>query len=292
MKAFIDRHVKWVFSLPAFVFMALMMVAPIFATLAISTTNWSMTVSSEVSFIGFQNYIDLLKNPDFWRSILTTFHLVFLELIGEITLGVIIALLLNRNFKGKTVVKIIVLLPFVCAPLAIATVWNILLEPSSGIINYYLYKWIGVRSTWLAAESTAIPSIALIDVWQATPLVVLICLAGLAAMPSEPYESALVDGASKFQVLRYITLPLLAPTILTAALLRFIDAFKAFDLIFALTGGGPNNATQTINMMGYKQAFQNFRFGQSSAILVLLFLLVLSISRLIIAVQRKVQTQR
>ncbi|HSV56485.1 MAG TPA: sugar ABC transporter permease, partial [Magnetospirillaceae bacterium] len=139
----------------------------------------------------------------------------------------------------------------------------------------------------VSGAATVIPSLALVDIWQWTPMITLIVLAGLAALPPEPYESARVDGASGIQTFIHITLPMLAPTILTAMILRAVDALKTFDIIFAMTGGGPGYSSETLNIMAFKYSFEYFRMGQSSVILVFLFFLILALSLVIMRLRRR-----
>ncbi len=154
----------------------------------------------------------------------------------------------------------------------------------------YALSLVGLpKSAWVSDASTVIPSLVMVDVWQWTPMIALIVLAGLAGLSTEPYESARVDGASELQVLWRITLPMVLPTILTAMILRSIDALKTFDIIFAMTGGGPGYASETLNILGFKYSFEYFRMGQASVILVTLFIIVLASSLGIMKARAKVE---
>ena len=171
--------------------------------------------------------------------------------------------------------KLLLLLPLVATPVAIGISWNLFYDPTIGLANHVL-RLVGLAPIrWVYDAATVLPSLAIVDIWQWTPMITLIVLAGLAGLSSEPYESARVDGASSAQILRRITIPMVMPTILTAAILRSIDALKTFDIIFAMTGGGPGYTSETLNIMAFKYSFEYFRMGQSSVILVFLFLLVL-----------------
>ena len=193
-------------------------------------------------------------------------------------LGVAIALILNRTFVGKSVAKLLLLLPLVATPVAVGIVFNLFYDPTIGLANFVL-KSLGLpQAAWITSPATVIPSLIIVDIWQWTPMITLIVLAGLAGLSTEPLEAARVDGASEWQILRHVTLPMVMPVILTAVILRLIDALKTFDIIFAMTGGGPGYASETLNIMGFKYSFEYFRMGQSAVILVALFLLVFGCS--------------
>ncbi|MCE1207511.1 MAG: sugar ABC transporter permease, partial [Spirochaetia bacterium] len=222
----------------------------------------------------------------FVSAIGRTFSFTAIALSAETLLGLALALLLNREFKGKSLMKLILLLPLVATPVAIGIVWNLFFDPTIGLANFVLTQLGLPKSSWVSSSATVIPSLALVDIWQWTPMITLIVLAGLAALSQEPYESARVDGASNIQIFFRITLPMIAPTLLTAMILRAIDALKTFDIIYAMTGGGPGYASETMNVMAFKYSFEYFRMGQASVILVFLFLLVLLLSIVIMQVRR------
>ena len=179
------------------------------------------------------------------------------------------------------------LLPMVATNVAIGLCWTLFYEPTVGLANYTM-RQLGLPAIkWLADQSTVIPSLALVDIWEWTPMIALIVMAGLAALPAEPFEAAVVDGATPWQVFRHVTLPLLAPTILVAVVLRSIDAFKTFDIIYTMTNGGPGYASETMNIYAYTLGFQYFRFGAASSALVALLALVLGSSLIVLYLRRR-----
>lgn len=275
---FVERNLRWIFPLPALIFILLMMVFPVLYTFFVSFTNWDLISGGLVSFVGLDNYIAILKEPRFHNAFYLTFYFTFLALAVETILGVAIALILNREFVGKNLVKFFLLLPLVATPVAIGLAWTLFYEPSIGLGNYALHLLGLPASKWLASNHTVIPSLALIDIWQWTPMISLIVLAGLAGLPQDPFEAASIDGASPLQVVRHITLPLLKPTILIAVTLRLIDVLKTFDIIYATTSGGPGFASETLNIYAYNLGFGYFRFGVASASLMILFVIVLACS--------------
>ena len=287
MSKFIDKNIKWVFAAPALIFMLAMIVLPIGMTFAFSLTEWNLLSGSAPRFNFGQNYIKILSSKEFWDSCQITFWYTFLATFLETVLGLAIALILNIEFRGQKVTKTVVLLPYMMAPVAVGLMWMLFYEPSSGIMNF-LFQSVGLpQSTFTAAQNTVIPAIAAVEVWQMTPMVVIVCLAGLSSLPLDPVEAAHVDGANAFQVFFKVTLPMLMPTLFSICLLRFIDIFKSFDLIYAMTKGGPANASRTLNLYAYETAFSYYKFGESSAILTLVFLMVLVISVVIINMQKR-----
>ncbi len=285
--SFIERHFKILFPLPAVLFIVVMMLFPVIYTLFLSFTNWNLTSGMPLKLVGLKSYIRVLGEPRFLEAIGRTFSFTAIAVVAETVLGLAVALLLNREFKGKSAMKLILLLPLVATPVAIGIVWNLFFDPTIGLANYVLSIFGLPRAAWVSSAQSVIPSLALVDIWQWTPMIALIVLAGLASLSQEPYESAKVDGANAVQIFTKITLPMITPTLLTAMILRTVDALKTYDIIYAMTGGGPGYSSETLNVMAYKYSFEYFRMGQSSVILVFLFLLVLAFSLAIMALRKR-----
>lgn len=287
MSNFVNKHIKWVFSLPVLIFMAVMVVIPIVMTLVFSLCDWNLLMGTGMKLNWGKNYLDVLGSREFWQSLAITFYYTGLATVAELLLGVAIALILNREFIGKNAVKTIVLLPYMMAPVAVGLMWMLFYEPSSGLINY-IFSVVGLpRSSFVSAKETVILAIAVVETWQMTPMVVIVCLAGLSSLPADPMEAAKVDGATPVQAFFKITLPLLTQTLFSIGLLRFIDIFKSFDLIYALTKGGPANASRTLNLYAYETAFSYYKFGTSSTMLMILFVIVMILSIVVMKIQRK-----
>jgi len=284
---FVERNLKILFPLPAVTFVVVMMLFPVIYTLFLSFTNWNLTSGMPLKFVWLKSYARVLTEPRFLSALGRTFSFTLLAVAVETLLGLALALLLNREFKGKSAMKLILLLPLVATPVAIGIVWNLFFDPTIGFMNYMLTILGLPTSEWVSNTETVIPSLALVDIWQWTPMITLIVLAGLAGLSQEPYESARVDGANAYQTFTQITLPMIAPTLLTAMILRSIDALKTFDIIYAMTGGGPGYASETLNVMAFKYSFEYFRMGQSSVILIFLFLLVLLLSMAIMKLRKR-----
>lgn len=287
MNGFIERNLRWLFPLPAVIFILAMMAFPLVFTFGVSLTDWAMTTGGEPQFIGLKNYQALLQDSRFYNAVWLTIYFTVLAVSVETILGVGIALILNREFAGKSFAKTLLLLPMVATPVAIGLAWTLFYEPTIGLGNYALKQLGFPASKWLASPTTVIPSLAIVDIWQWTPMIALIVLAGLASLPNDPFEAAMVDGATPLQVFRYVTLPLLAPTILVAVVLRGIDAFKTFDIIITMTSGGPGFASETLNIYAYNLGFGYFRFGMASSALVALLAVVLGGSLLVLWMRKR-----
>lgn len=283
---FLERHAKWVLPFPAVAFIVIMMLFPVLYTIKNSLTDMNLASGSASSFVGLANYSALLHDTRFLLSVWRTCYFTVLAVGVEVILGVAIALLLHRDGRGKNLVNAIFLLPMMATPVAIAMVWLLMFEPTIGVANYVLQVFHLPAALWIAGSGSVIPSLALVDIWEWTPMVTLIALAGLSGLPGDVYEAAKVDGASPWQQLWSITLPLLRPTIVVAGLLRFIDGFKTFDIIYTMTGGGPNYSSETLNIYIYQQAFNYYDFGYASSMLVVFFALIIGITLFITYLRR------
>jgi|LSQX01.3.fsa_nt_gb multiple sugar transport system permease protein len=274
---FVDKNMGIFFVLPALVAIALLMVFPVAYNIYMSFHRWFL--GGTPSYVGIGNYARLLtKDPRFINSLVVTVKYVIPSVILCVGLGLALALLINRQFRMKGFVRTILLLPMLATPAAMAVVWMIMYEPSLGIFNYVL-KLIGISpQLWVNSSQTVIPSLVLIEVWKWIPLPMMIILAALQSLPASPYEAAAIDGANKWQTFSKITLPLLKPTIMTAIMLRTIDCLKAFDIIFVMTNGGPDIASETLEMYTYKTAFAYFELGYGSAMALVLTSIILVVS--------------
>ena len=284
---FVERNLKYIFPLPALIFVFLLMIFPVCYTLFISFTDWTLTSGRPMRFVGLQSYLKVLREPRFLAAIGRTLFFTFGVVAAEAVFGTIIALILNREFIGKGPLKLILLLPLVVTPVAIGITFNLFYDPTIGFLNYVLHTLGLPQSGWVTEARTVLPSLMLVDIWQWTPMVALIVLAGLSGLSSEPFESAKVDGANSVQTFFRVTLPMIMPTVLTAIVLRSVDALKTYDIIAAMTRGGPGYSSETLNIHAFKFSFEYFAMGQASAILVFLFLLVLLFSLAVMQVRKK-----
>lgn len=272
-----NHHRKWLFATPAMVFVAVLIIFPLAWTLYLSLTDAEGSVRAESELVGFQNYVEVLTDTDrFWPAALRTLAFTGVALFFENVLGMAIAVLLWRPFRGETWVRVAILMPLVATPVAVGMMWRLIFDPNIGLANQVL-GWVGIApQPWLAGRGSALPTTMLIDIWQWTPMVVLILLAGLTSLPEEPDEAARIDGASAWQRFRHVTLPLLMPTVIVAILLRGIDALKTFDILYATKGkgGGSFHEVETLNVYAYGLSFDYNEYGVSSTVLIIFFLII------------------
>jgi multiple sugar transport system permease protein len=273
-----NHHRKWLFAAPAMAFTAVLIIFPVAWTIYLSLTDAEGSVRAEKKFTGAGNYLDVLTDTArFWPAVLRTVEFTGVALFFEVVLGMAIALLLWRPFRGEKWVRVAILLPLVATPVAVGMMWRLIFDPNIGFANQMI-GWVGIPpQPWLASERSALLTTAFIDIWQWTPMVVLILLAGLTALPEEPNEAALVDGASAWQRFRFVTLPMLMPTVIVAILLRGIDAIKTFDILYATKGkgGGSFHEVETLNVYAYGLSFDYNEYGIASAVLILFFLIII-----------------
>lgn len=232
----------------------------------------------------FQNFARLLSDDFFLSALAHTLVYAVIALTVEFLLGLTLAVLLNREMRGRSFFRAALLVPMMLPPVVVGIVWRLMLNPNFGAINGTL-QMCGMNTeqlTWTASPTLAFASVIMVDIWQWTPFMFLILLAGLQAIPEEPYEAALIDGSSSWQTFRHVTLPLLKPAILIALLLRTMDLLRVFDQIFILTEGGPGSATETISLYIYRTAFRFGDFGYAAAMSFVLLLLTNGVSVLYI----------
>ncbi|MBU1290707.1 sugar ABC transporter permease [bacterium] len=271
---FLDNHMPIVFPAPAMITLFIVVIFPIIYNIYMSFNKWKIGLGSP-KFIGLQNYIEAFSDPRFWNGLKVMFFFSSLSLSLEITLGLLIAVYFNKEFKGSNFVQTIYIFPFAATPVAIALIWRIMLNPQIGVLDYFL-NLVGLPgSLWISDARTVIISLVLVDVWKWTPMIVLIILAGLKSLPKDPYEAAVIDGANAFHIFSYITVPLIQPVLITALTLRSLDNLKEFDIIYTITQGGPGIASETLYLYSYKTAFSFFNAGYGSTLIIIVFLLVL-----------------
>jgi len=292
MSKWLDRHLKGIYVTPSLIFIILMIIAPLAYNFAMSFTDWQMSAIKAPQFVGLKNYIDVFKDERFRMSVWRTVIFSGIAITLEGILGVALAVLINRKFYGRRIVQALMLLPVVATPVALGMVWRQMLEPSIGIANVLLTK-LGMEPRLFLSTSSfeSMFWLIMIDVWEWTPMVMLMVYGGLMTIPQDPYESALIDGATKWQTFTKITLPLASPSILVAILMRLIDVVKTYDIIYATTEGGPSFATETINIYGYLNMFAYYQFGKAAAISVLFFVVVMAIGCGFLKVKEKVQVE-
>ncbi|MEO8627214.1 MAG: sugar ABC transporter permease [Betaproteobacteria bacterium] len=224
-------------------------------------------VQAHSGFVGAENYLRMAGDVRFWNALGNTVYFTGFSVALELVLGLIIALLLHRATRGKGVLYAIVLIPWVVPTAVSARMWEWMYNADLGVLNYMLHTHIN----WLGSPTWALHAAIAMDVWKTTPFVALLLIAGLNSIPRDVYHAAALDGAGAWMVLRRVTLPLLAPFILVVLVFRTIDAFRVFDTLYVLTGGGPADTTETLSLYAYKMLFQALDLGYGSAIAVAVF---------------------
>jgi multiple sugar transport system permease protein len=253
----------------------------------VSLTSWYLGSPAPARFVGLANYAALLADPRVWHAAWVTLYFSGLALALELLLGLGIALYLNREFPGGGLVRTVLLLPISVTPVAIALVWAMMFNPTLGMLNYLL-SLVGLPpQLWASDPTTAVPALVLVDVWQWTPMVVLLLLAGLQTIPAEILEAAALDGAERLRLVRRIQIPLIRPHLAMAAVFRVILLLKTFDLIYVITQGGPADATETLNLYTYQVGMVYFQMGYGSALAVVLLVLIMGLSLVLLQARRR-----
>jgi multiple sugar transport system permease protein len=268
---------------PAVALLLLFAVAPIVESVWLSLHR-RLPIFNIDEFVGFQNYVLLFQDDRFWSACATTVYFTAVSVTIELALGLAMAVLLDGGsaevgrWRGGR--RVIMLVPWAIPTVVSARMWEWLYHPEYGLLNYLLLSagLITQPIIWLGSPTAAIHAAILMDVWKATPFAALLLLAGLQTTPRDLYMAARVDGAGRWATFRHVTLPLLLPIIVVVASFRTMDAFRVFDAVYVLTGGGPGNSTETLSIYAYKTLFQTLQFGYGSAITSAMFLMVLSLT--------------
>lgn len=269
----------WLMSGPASLVILALMAYPLVSLALMSIRDYgSSTVN--FSYVGLQWYQMLPGDQRFLNALVRTLIYSGGSVAGAMFFGTLMAFILNRDFRGVSIVRTLFILPMVAMPVASALMWTTLFNPNQGVFNYILTSLGFERSLWLAHPNTAMLSIMIVEVWIGAPFVMLIVLAGLRSIPVEPVESAQIDGANRLQMLLYVIFPMLRAALATAILFKLIDTLKQFPIIWVMTQGGPIRSTETLYVYGYSLGFQFFDLGYGAAVLMALLVLVLFISLL------------
>lgn len=280
--------IKWFFLLPCLAYLIVMAIFPLTWSLRLSFTKWLATIMENPEWTGITNFRDILfKDPRFWSAFWFTVRFVFLAVVIQLGIGLGLAHLLHNNFRGRNFFRVLFLIPMACPPIAVAFLWKMMLHPDIGIINTALQTIGLAKVKWTTSVVVAPFTIVMVDVWEWTPFMFLVLFAAFQALPVEIYDAAAVDGASNFQVFRKITFPLVAPIIVTIVLIRIIDAFKLFELIFGITSAGPANATEALSFYVYLTGIKWMNLGKGSAMSWIFLLIVLGISLILLSRLRK-----
>ena len=278
-----EKLIKLLFLWPALAILLFLIAYPFIMLIYYSFFNFSFLRPINNKFIGLTNYLLILTDTYSWERFIFTFKYVGLSVSIQFILGILIAWLLQGNFRGKDAVFTVVLMPMMLCPIVVGLLWRFMFNTEWGIINYFLHNLLGfARIEWLGMEQNSLWATIIANTWMWTPFMVLLASAAFSSVPKYLYEAASVDRASGWFKFTNITLPLSAPILVLALLFRLMDEMKQFDLIYTLTGGGPGDATQTVSFTLYKTAFQYFYTGEGSAWAFILLIIIIGLSSILI----------
>jgi multiple sugar transport system permease protein len=327
MRGMQDYRLKMMFIIPTMILLVVMNIFPLLWSLVLSFTKYSAIASDPPVYVGTRNFTQLLSDSSTWSYFRTTASFVALAVAAQFIIGFGLALLLNRNFKGKSLVVPLLLIPMMLSPVVVGLFWRFILDTQWGLFNYlislapkslhtiadginrlaYLIDFpytvsSGITDSlqnstdsargmiWLTRPRAALFSLVIIDTWMWSPFMMLLALAGLSAIPKHLYEAADIDRASSWVMFRHITLPLVSPLLFIALLFRTMDAFKLFDLVIIATNGGPGSATETVSLNLYRRAFESYNTGESCALAYMLLIIIIALSNIYIKYLNKARS--
>ena len=271
------KMLPYVLSLPALL-VCIGILIPFFTAVVYSFQRYRLSQPWSRQFNWGENYLNFFTDPAFWNTLKVSLLYAGITVTLELLLGLGIALLLQRRSAVNNFISIMLLLPLMIAPALAALMWKLMTNPSFGILSY-LASLIGLHDfRWASSPDTALLTVVLVDIWVYTPFIMILLLAGLRSLPTQPFEAAALDGVPRSFVFFRITLPMLMPYIITAALFRMLDSIQQFDIVYAMTQGGPGNATLLFQVQAYLDFFKNFNVGRSAALLMVLWLIANVIS--------------
>lgn len=275
------RVLPYVLSLPALL-VCVAIIIPFIAAAIYSLQRYRLNLPYLRAFIGLGNYTDFLSDPDFWNTLRISLIYTALTVVLELLLGLGMALLLRRPTRFNNAISILLLLPLMTAPAIAALMWKLMTNPGFGVLSY-LVSLFGITDfRWASDPATALFTVVLVDIWVYTPFMMILLLAGLRSLPQQPFEAAALDGVPATFVFFRITLPMLAPYIITASLFRLLDSIQQFDIIYAMTQGGPGDRLMVFQVKAYLEFFQYTDVGRSAALLMILWVITYVLSNVFI----------
>ena len=286
-----DKALAWIFITPTVLLLLAINIYPLFYAISMSFTNfYANKIGREIQHIGLTNYIKILGKEAVWERMQTTANFMFWTLLLQALIGLGLAILLNKKFKGNELLTTLIVLPMMLSPAVVGLFWTYLYHPQVGLFNYIVNFFYDFGSFDMIGSSTLAPwSIVIVDTWMWTPFTMLICLAGLRSIPNYLYEAAEVDRASYWQQFIHITLPSVLPFLLLALLFRGIENFKMFDMVVELTSGGPGSVTELASIQLKREAFEKWKTGYSSAYAVILFVTIFGFGNVYVKVMNKIK---
>ena len=290
MRVWINKNTKWIFTLPTLIFVVICIGYPLGYALYMSLHSWRMSLIEKPIFIGFANFWQLFKEERTLNALGFTFKYFFIASLFEVTLGVVLALLISKVKKARGLIRTGFLFPMVATPISMGYVWKVIFDSSIGLVNVLL-RFFGLNAVNWFAAANVFKMLMIVEVWVGTPLILLIVLAGISGLSTDVYEAAKIDGASSFKITFKITLPLLSPTIIMAFLLRGIEVLKIYDIIYAITAGGPNQSTENLNLLVYTYAFEYMQMGKASALMIVFFGVVMAFALISMMMKKRIEAR-
>lgn len=283
-----DKFASWAFLTPTLIFLAVTALFPLLYSVYLSFFRLKLNMPNQVpEFVGLANYVRMFSDKMLHVSTLNTLAFAVISVTLEVVLGLMVAMVICSDNMRSRVATSIFMVPMIMAPVAIGTLWRMMMDASTGVLNYFL-SFFGMDSVqWLADPTMAKISVLLVNVWQLTPWVTVICAAGLKALPQDCIQAALVDGAKPRQIFWKIVLPLIKPVLVIVVMMRFTDAFKVFDTIYTMTNGGPGTATEMLPNFIYKQGLKYYDAGYAAALAIVFVLAMTFITVFFLRLRKK-----
>ena len=269
------NNIGYYFLIPSILLLAFTSIYPLFYSFINSFYNWNW--GEQRDYVGLENYSFLLTNEEFWIVIKNTFLFASFACFFEVTLGIILALYIDRIKVGSTIIRTILLIPLMVSGIIVSMMSKVIFNNLFGVIPFYLKK-IGLKSSFFGSPDAAMPTLIGVDVWWQTAFVFIIILAGLQSIPQEPIESARIEGATEWQITRFIRLPMIRSLVLLVIIFRSIDTLKIFDLVWGITGGGPGISTEVVQTYSYRLAFGFLQMSKSMTVMILFSSVVISLT--------------
>ena len=269
------NNIGYYFLIPSILLLAFTSIYPLFYSFINSFYNWNW--GEQRDYVGLENYIFLLTNEEFWIVIRNTFLFASFACFFEVSLGIILALYIDRIKVGSTIIRTILLIPLMVSGIIVSMMSKVIFNNLFGVIPFYLKK-IGLKSSFFGSPDAAMPTLIGVDVWWQTAFVFIIILAGLQSIPQEPIESARIEGATEWQITRFIRLPMIRSLVLLVIIFRSIDTLKIFDLVWGITGGGPGISTEVVQTYSYRLAFGFLQMSKSMTVMILFSSVVISLT--------------
>ncbi|WP_299477789.1 sugar ABC transporter permease [uncultured Roseibium sp.] len=288
-----ETMTPYTFITPAILVILGGLLYPVFMAFYLSFYDWEIGRDlAKAPFMGVDNFVRMVQDPQVWEVLWVTLRFGFWTITIEMTLGVALALLLEKPIRGASFFRTIFILPLMVSPVVVGLIWRYLFDARIGWINYYLGAFFGIEpQVWLGDADLAFFAIVFTDIWQWTPFIFIIVIAGLQALPSEVVEASTIDGANWYQQVFLVKLPMIKSILVIALLMRLIDVFRGLEVMLIMTGGGPGRATELLSLHIYNRAFDTQQLGYASAISVLLILIVFAISTAILTMANPMKSK-